>query len=55
MIKKIIRLVIPKKIQERLQNLCKQANNFKSLAQNYGQWKTIRDFSSVDKNGLPIP
>jgi len=55
MIKKIIRLVIPKKIQEYFQKLRKQANNFKSLAQNYGQWKTIRDFSSVDKNGLPVP
>ena len=44
-----------KKIQEYRQNLRKQASNFKSLAQNYGQWKTIKNFSSVDKSGLPIP
>jgi hypothetical protein len=55
MIKKFIRYAIPKKIQERIDCFCKQANNFKMLAQNYGQWKTIRDFSSVDKNGLPVP
>jgi hypothetical protein len=55
MIKKIIRSVIPKKIQEYIQNFRKQANNFKTLAQNYGQWKTIKNFSSVDKSGLPIP
>jgi hypothetical protein len=55
MIKKFIWFMIPKKIQKCIQNLHKQASIFKTLAQNYGQWKTIRSSSSVDKNGLPIP
>ena len=55
MIKKFIIFVIPKKIYEYINCLRKQASNFKSLAQNYGQWKTIKNFSSVDKSGLPIP
>lgn len=55
MIKKIIRFVTPKKIQEFIQDLRKQTNNFKMLAQNYGQWKSIKYFSSVDKGGAPIP
>lgn len=55
MIKKIIKFLIPKKIQEYIQRLLKQASVFKGLVQGYGQWKTIRDWSSVDKSGAPIP
>jgi hypothetical protein len=55
MIKKAIRSVIPEKLFERIQRLRKQGRNFKSLAQNYGQWTTIRDWNSVDEKGQPIP
>jgi hypothetical protein len=51
MIKKIIKFLIPKYIQR----LLKQGSVFKGLVQSYGQWKTIRDWSSVDKSGAPIP
>jgi hypothetical protein len=55
MIKKFVSYVTPKKIKEYIQRLLKQVSNFKKLALNYGQWITIRDWSSVDKNGAPIP
>jgi hypothetical protein len=55
MIKKFVSYVIPKKIKEYMQHLLKQVSNFKKLALNYGQWRTIRDSSSVDKSGAPIP
>jgi hypothetical protein len=55
MIKKFVGYVIPKKIKEYMQRLLKQVSNFKKLALNYGQWRTIRDWSSVDKSGAPIP
>jgi hypothetical protein len=55
MIKKIIKFLISKKIQEYIQRLLRQGSVFKGLVQGYGQWKTIRDCSSVDKSGAPIP
>jgi hypothetical protein len=55
MIKKTIRCVVPEKILERIQRLRKQRRNFVSLASNYGQWSSIRDWNSVDENGRPIP
>jgi len=55
MIKKFVSYVNPKKIKEYIQRLLKQVSNFKKLALNYGQWRTIRDWSSVDKSGVPIP
>lgn len=55
MIKQTIRSVVPKKLLERIQRFRKQGRNFKSLATNYGQWTTIRDWTSVDEKGRPIP
>lgn len=55
MLKKFARLVLPTKLLKRLQPARKQARNFKSLAREYGQWRTIRDWDSVDSNGEPIP
>jgi hypothetical protein len=55
MIKKFVSYVTPKKIKEYIWPLLKQVSNFKKLALNYGQWRTIRDWSSVDKSGAPIP
>jgi hypothetical protein len=55
MIKKFVSYVTPKKIKEYIWPLLKQVSNFKKLALNYGQWRTIRDWSSVDKSGVPIP
>ena len=55
MIKKFVGYMTPKKIKEYIWPLLKQVSNFKKLALNYGQWRTIRDWSSVDKSGVPIP
>jgi hypothetical protein len=55
MIKKFVGYVTPKKIKEYIWPLLKQVSNFKKLALNYGQWRTIRDWSSVDISGAPIP
>jgi hypothetical protein len=55
MIKKAIRFVLPAKALEWIQRWCKQGRNFKSLALDYGQWTTIRDWNSVDGSGQPIP
>ena len=38
-----------------MQHLKKQARNFRGLAREYGQWRTIRDCSSVDCQGNPVP
>jgi hypothetical protein len=54
-VKKSIRSVIPEKLFERIQRFRQQGRNFKSLAQDYGQWTTIRDWNSVDAKGRPIP
>jgi hypothetical protein len=55
MIKKIIKYLIPKKIQECIQSLRRYGSVLKGLVKSYGQWKTIRDSSCVDKSGAPIP
>ena len=48
MIKKIISKMIPSKIE-------KQLMNFKILAFEYGQYKTIKNWDSVDKNSKKVP
>jgi hypothetical protein len=48
MIKKIISKMIPSKTK-------KQLINFKILAFEYGQYKTIKNWDSVDKNSKKIP
>ena len=55
MIKKIARTLLPKIVLERFQRGKKQARNFVSLARYYGQWVTIRDWDSVDKDRKPTP
>jgi hypothetical protein len=55
MIKKIMNSVLPKAALEHLQRARKQIGNFGILACDYGQWLTIRSWSSVDKVGNPIP
>jgi hypothetical protein len=55
MIKKFIYSVLSLKILTPIKRLLKQVHNFKLLAKDYGQWKTIRDWNSVDGNGQPIP
>lgn len=42
-------------MRNKLQMLRKQINNFRTLANGYGQWKTIRNREAVDENGSPIP
>lgn len=55
MIKDVLRFILPVKTLERAQHLRKQLRNFKLLANEYGQWPTIRDWNSVDRAGQPIP
>jgi len=55
MIKKIIRSFLPDRLQKEIQRLRKQIYNFKSLAVDYGQWQTIKDWDSVNANDEPIP
>lgn len=55
MIKKILQSLLPAQFQERIQRLRKLIRNFKSLAVHYGQWRTIRDWDSVNSNGEPTP
>ncbi len=55
MIKEALRSILPAKSLERAQRLRKQLRNFKLLANEYGQWSTIRDWNSVDRTGQPIP
>jgi len=55
MIKKLVKSVFPNIVLERLQRARKQVSNFRSLSLDYGQWKTIRDWNSVDQTGRPIP
>jgi hypothetical protein len=55
MIKRIVKTVIPTVALERLQRIKKQVRNLRSLAYDYGQWTTIRDWNSIDENGDPIP
>jgi hypothetical protein len=55
MLKKIVKLILPTVIVEKLLRCSKQIANFYSLSIKYGQWKTIRDWSSVDEVNKPIP
>lgn len=48
MIKKIVERIVPSKIK-------KQLVNFKILAVDYAQYKTIKNWDCVDKNGNEIP
>ena len=52
---KPIGLAVPGKLLQRVRQLRTQGRNFKSLAQGYGQWLSIRGCNSVDKEGQPIP
>lgn len=55
MFKKLVKLVIPKDALEFIQRLRKELKNFRSLAQRYGQWTSIKDWKSVDETGGPMP
>ena len=55
MIKGILRKVIPKSIKKKLEPYRKQWQNFKILAFEYGQWKTIKNWECIDKKGEPVP
>lgn len=53
--KKIIKKIIPKGIKKIFDPYRKQWHNFKILAFDYGQWRTIKNWECVDKKGEPIP
>jgi len=53
--KSIMKRIIPKFILNKIIPISKQVRNFKILAIDYGQYKTIRDGVCIDKNGNPIP
>jgi len=55
MIKKLVIFMLPKSALEKIKRIRKQIKNFAFLAQNYGQWRTVRDWNSVDESGNPIP
>ena len=42
-------------MSEKLKRAKKQFNNFLALTKGYGQWKTIKRWSTIDENGNPIP
>jgi hypothetical protein len=47
--------ILPKKLQNKILNLQKQAKNFSILSIDYGQWRTIRDWDSKNSLDEPIP
>jgi hypothetical protein len=51
----LLKSIIPAPAVQKIGKVKKQIRNFRSLASNYGQWRSIRDWSSVDKDGNPIP
>jgi hypothetical protein len=55
MIKKFIFSVLSLKILTPIKRLLKQIHNFKLLAKDYGQWRTIRNWNSVDESDKPTP
>jgi hypothetical protein len=55
MIKKFILSVLSLKILTPIKPFLKQIYNFKLLAKDYGQWRTIRNWNSVDGGGKPTP
>ena len=46
---------LPDVIKNRIVWIRRQYVNFRTLAKEYGQYKSIKLFSAVDKNGKPIP
>lgn len=55
MIKKVLSFAMSTKTLEQIRSLRHQLKNFKLLANDYGQWITIRDWNAVDRSGKPIP
>lgn len=55
MAKRMIRDLLPRHLLEKIQKFLRQGSNFKSLAKNYGQWRSIRDWSSIGGSGQAIP
>jgi hypothetical protein len=55
MIRRLVRWLLPKSTMESIQRLRKQARNFKILASDYGQWRTIKNCDSVGGDGDPVP
>jgi hypothetical protein len=55
MIKKIIKIILPNKIKKSLISYKKQIRNFKILALEYGQYRTIKYWQCIDKYGDTIP
>ncbi len=53
--KKILKKFIPAFIKKKLEPYIKQWQNFKILALEYGQWRTIKNWECVYKKGEPIP
>ena len=49
-----LRKIFPERLKNFLQPYRKQIRNFKILAFEYGQWRTIKNWECVDKNGNPI-
>lgn len=46
---------IPAKVKRSIFHVRKQVKNFRSLALDYGQWRSIRDWTCLDSSGRAIP
>lgn len=55
MIKKVVRTLLPHHTVEKIQRFRRQVSNFKSLAEDYGQWRSVRSWDSIDGGEQPIP
>jgi len=53
--KSTMKRLIPKFILNKIMPIRMQIRNFKILAIEYGQYRTIRNWVCIDKNGNPIP
>ena len=55
MVKKIIKKFLPEFVKDQYIHIAKQIRNFKILALEYGQFRTIKNWVCVDRDGNPIP
>jgi hypothetical protein len=55
MLKRLTKLLFLSRILKFINYTRRQIHNFKILAIEYGQFRTIKNWACIDKNGNPIP
>ena len=55
MLKRLAKLLLSSRVLEYINYTRKQIHNFKILAIEYGQFRTIKNWACIDKNGNPVP